>query len=264
MLAFERHNKILELLYKDKKVTTDGLSKLINVSACTIRNDLNKLEKDGLIKRIHGGAVLPQTIQRELSFPSRKSKNQNEKNAIGKKAYDLVKDGQCIIIDASSTSMSFAKYLNKTDFRITVITNGIYTALELKDNNNINVILVGGVVRPKSGSLEGLMGKNLISQINADVAFLSARGFTMEEGLTEFNIYEAELKKLLISRARKVVAMLDFSKLEVNSISSFADSKQVDTIITDYNSQKDILEKYEKCGIDVIVAQRDMEKAIQD
>lgn len=254
MLAFERHNKILELLYKNKKVTTYGLSQLIDVSACTIRNDLNKLEKDGLIKRIHGGAILPQTVQRDLSFPSRKSKNQAEKNTIGKKAYDLIKDGQCIIVDASSTSVSFAKYLNETDLRITVITNGIYTALELKDNNNINVILVGGVVRPKSGSLEGLMGKNLISQINADTAFLSARGFTLEEGLTEFNIYEAELKKLLVSRANKVVAMLDFSKLGVNSISSFADSKKVDTIITDENSSQDLLKKYREYGINIIVA----------
>lgn len=254
MLAFERHNKILDLLYENKKVTTHGLSKLINVSECTVRNDLNKLEKDGLIKRIHGGAILPQTIQKDLSFPIRKSKNQSEKNCIGKKAYDFIKDGQCIIIDASSTSMSFAKYLSKTNLRITVITNGIYTALELKDNNNINVILVGGVVRPKSGSLEGLLGKNLICQINADIAFVSARGFTIEQGLTEFNIYEAELKKFLISRAKKIVALLDFSKLEINSISSFANLEQVDTIITDYTSSHDILEKYKKHGVEIIIA----------
>ncbi len=152
MLAFERHNKILDLLYKNKKVTNDNLSKLIGVSACTIRNDLNKLEKDGLIKRIHGGAVLPEIINRDLSFPSRKSKNQVEKNVIGNKAYDFIKDGQCIIIDASSTSISLARRLSKTNLRITVVTNGIYTALALKDNNNINVILVGGVVRPKSGA----------------------------------------------------------------------------------------------------------------
>jgi DeoR/GlpR family transcriptional regulator of sugar metabolism len=252
MLAFERHNKILDLLYENKKVTTHSLSELINVSECTVRNDLNKLEKDGLLKRIHGGAVLPQAIQQDLSFPNRKSENQSEKNCIGKKAYEFVEDGQCIIIDASSTAMSFAKYLSKTDFRITVITNGIYTAFELKDNSNINVILVGGVVRPKSGSIEGLLGKNLISQMNADIAFVSARGFTIEQGLTEFNIYEAELKKLLISRAQRVIAMLDFSKLEVNSISSFADLNQIDTIITDGNSQEEVLQKYREHGINVM------------
>ncbi|AZV58644.1 DeoR/GlpR family DNA-binding transcription regulator [Clostridium sp. AWRP] len=259
MLAFERHNKILDLLYKNKKVTTQDLSRLIDVSACTIRNDLNKLEKDGLIKRIHGGAILPEAIQRDLSFPSRKSKNQIEKNAIGKSACDFIKNGQCLIIDASSTAISLAKYLNKTDLRITVITSGIYTALELKDNNNINVILVGGVVRPKSGALEGLLGKNLISQINADVAFVSARGFTLEEGLTEFNIYEGELKKFLISRSKKVVALLDSSKLEVSSISSFADSKKLDTIITDFNSPTNVLDKYRKYGINVIVAPKEDE-----
>ncbi len=105
--------------------------------------------------------------------------------------------------------------------------------------------------------MEGLLGKNLVSQINAEIAFISARGFTVEQGLTEFNIYEGELKKFLISRAKKIVAMLDFSKLEVNSISSFADPKRVDTIITDFNSSKELLEKYKKYGIDVIVAEKD-------
>lgn len=257
MLAFERHNKILDLLYENKKVTTQELENLLKVSACTIRNDLNKLEKNGLLKRTHGGAMLPQNVQMDLSFTNRQSKNQSEKNIIGKYACSLIKNGQCIIIDASSTSIFLAKYLNTTNLRVTVITNGLFTALELKDNHNINVILVGGVVRPKSGSLEGLLGKNLISQINADVAFLSARGFTLEEGLTEFNIYEAELKKLLVSRAKKIVALLDFSKIGTNSISSFAQSNQVDTIITDFNSPSSTLDEYKKSGINVLVCKED-------
>lgn len=254
MLAFERHNKIIELLYKNKKVTTNELMDILDVSVCTIRNDLNKLEKDGLLKRIHGGAILPPGLMPEQSYTFRVSRNQHEKNIICKKAFEFINDTQSIILDASSTVIALAKLISNSNFRLTIITNGILTALELKDNPNINVILTGGVVRPKSTALEGLLSKNLISQINADFAFVSARGFTLDEGLTEFNIYEAELKKLLLSRAKKIIALLDSSKLEENSIYSFANPDQINTIITDSKAPSAYIEKYKSAGINIIIA----------
>lgn len=253
MLAFERHNKIIDLLYKNKKVTTNELVNLLHVSVCTIRNDLNKLEKDGLLKRIHGGAIIPQGIMPDQSYNSRQSKNQFEKNIICEKAFELIKNDQSIILDASSTVITLAKLIYNSNLRLTVITNGINTALELKDNSNINVILTGGVVRPKSTALEGILGKSLISQINADIAFVSARGFTLEEGLTEFNIYEAELKRLLLSRTKSIIALLDSSKLEDNSIYSFAKPNQIKTLITDSKASLECVDKYRKAGINVIV-----------
>ncbi|WP_315115895.1 DeoR/GlpR family DNA-binding transcription regulator [uncultured Clostridium sp.] len=252
MLAFERHNKILEMLYKNKKVTTQELEKLFNVSPCTIRNDLNKLEKNGLLERMHGGAVLPQSSLIDLSFSAREAQHQLEKENICKKASEFITGNQCIIIDASSTTLYLSKYMDNVK-NLTVITNGLYIADKLKDNTNINVILTGGVVRPKSNSLEGLLGKNLVEQINADIAFVSARGFTLDEGLTEFNIYEAELKKLLISRAKKVIALMDYSKVGKNSISSFAKTSQVNTLITNSKVSKEVIKEYEGNGLEVIL-----------
>lgn len=253
MLAFERHNKILELLYNNKKVTTNELTNILNVSVCTIRNDLNRLEKDGLLKRIHGGAIIPPGLKPEHSYTSRVSKNQYEKNIICKRAFEFIKDTQSIILDASSTVIALAKLINNSNFRLTIITNGILTALELKDNPNINVILTGGVVRPKSAALEGLLGKNLISQINADYAFVSARGFTLEEGLTEFNIYESELKRLLLTRAKNIVALLDSTKLEKDSIYSFSMPEQLNALITDAKAPQQYIEKYKSAGINTFI-----------
>ncbi|MGF7431905.1 DeoR/GlpR family DNA-binding transcription regulator [Thermoanaerobacterium thermosaccharolyticum] len=259
MLAFERHNKIIDLLYKNKKVTTIELANFLGASVCTIRNDLNKLEKDGLLKRIHGGAIIPEGTIPDQSYNLRQSKNQFEKNIICEKAFEFIKDNQSIIIDASSTVIALSKLIFNSNFRLTVITNGINTALELKDNPNINVILTGGVVRPKSNALEGILGKNLISQVNVDMAFISAHGFTLEEGLTEFNIYEAELKKLLLSRTKNIIALLDSSKLENNSIYSFAKASQINILITDSKASQEIVNKYRKAGINVIVVNKQID-----
>lgn len=256
MLVVERRNRILELLYKNKKISVHELEKLLKVSACTIRNDLVKLEQDGLIERTHGGAVMPKHFHHDLSFSFRQGRNQEEKDVICDRALEFLERVQCVILDASSTSLTLAKKINshnKITETLTVITNGLYTAQELKDNPGINVILIGGVVRPKSGSLEGLLGKGLLSQINADIAFVSAQGFTLEEGLTDFNVYEAELKRQMVTRARRVIALLDNTKIDKISIASFAKPKQVDTIITDDRSSEEILSHYREANINVII-----------
>jgi DeoR/GlpR family transcriptional regulator of sugar metabolism len=254
MLAFERYNKIIELLHENKKVTTDELNKFFGVSSCTIRNDLNKLEKDGLLRKIHGGAVLPYNQDKNIDFNARQKSNMSEKDAICKCALKYVRNGQCILLDASSTSLTLAKHLHSFD-RLTVVTTGIYTALELKDDPNITVILTGGVVTKKSSSLEGLLGKNLVSTINADIAFVSAHGFTLEEGLSDFNVYEAELKKTLVKRAKKTIALLDYSKLGRNSTASFALTNEVNLIITDDKADKSLLDEYRKANINIEVCE---------
>ncbi len=254
MFVTERRNRILELLYKDKKISIRKLQTNLDVSACTIRNDLRKLEENGLIQRTHGGAVMPNFIQQDLSISFRKNKNAEEKSAICKEAAALVREGHCIFLDGSSTAFILAKHLKNKE-RITVITNGLYTALELKENPNINVILTGGVMCPKSASMEGLLGKDLITQINADIAFVSAKGFSLKEGLTDFNVYESELKKLMLSRVKKIVALVDYSKLDNISTASFVKPEQIDILITDANIPPQLLQEYKNAGLNMKVAQ---------
>ncbi len=211
-----------------------------------------KLEKDGLLRRIHGGAVLAENDSNIVNFHSRERKNSTEKAEICQAALQHINNGQCIILDASSTALALANSLDQFD-RLTVITNGIYTMMTLKDKPNITVIMAGGIVTKNSGSVEGLLGKDLFSEINIDIAFVSAQGFSLDAGLTDFNIYEAGLKKLMIQRAKTRIALLDHTKLDNVSIASFAGKGDLNLLITDKNAPMDIIEKYRAANLNVEV-----------
>nr|WP_126426172.1 DeoR/GlpR family DNA-binding transcription regulator [Brevibacillus marinus] len=254
MFANERKNKILEFLQKKQRATVKELSEIFNVSDATLRADLNRMEEEGLLIRTHGGAMIDDSKHLENSFSFREKKNRAEKIAIGNKAVELIQDGQCIILDGSSTALELARVLRKKQIRLTVVTNGIYTATELKENPGITVILVGGVLRIGSFSAEGTLGADILSQINVDTMFTSASGFSFADGLTDFNVYEVELKKIMVNTASRTIALLDHSKMEKSSIASFAKIHQIDTIITDDKTPRSVLEQIEKKGIKVILA----------
>lgn len=255
MLAIERKKFILNYLKEHGNITTNEVCQLLKVSPATARNDLNRLEKEKLILKIHGGASLLEAEENICSsvpyvFGRQQHVRWQEEGAIADAAVRLIEDNQCIIIDASSAALILAKKLAQFS-RLIVVTNGVYTMLELKDMPNVTVIFIGGIVTKKSGSVEGLLGKELLNHINADLAFVSAKGFTLKEGLTDFNIYEAELKREMLKHSRTRVALLDSSKLENTSTAGFCVAEDVDILITDAKAPDDVLKQYQKAGIQV-------------
>lgn len=259
MMLLERQNLILDYLKKNRKATTNELSEMLDVSATTIRTDLNQMEKEGLLTKTHGGAIFRERDEekRELTvrpyhFQERELENIREKEQIAKKALPMIKDNMCIILDASSTAYTLAGMLAGFG-KLTVVTNGIYTALALKDMPGITVILTGGIVTQQSASIEGLLGLDLLSRINADAAFLSARGFSIDEGLTDFSIYEADLKREFVRRSAKCVALVDHTKFDTVSISSYASVDDINLVITDDGISPTTVELYEKSGVSIIV-----------
>ena len=252
MFANERREKILENLHDKKRVTVKELSELLSVSEATLRSDLKTMEEANQLRRTHGGAVLEDKTKTENSFSERKKKNQDEKKKIGSKAAELVFPGQCIILDASSTALEMARVLKDQPIRLTVVTNGIASAMELKENPNITVILLGGLLRVGSVGVEGVMGASLLKDINVDTMFTSAKGFTLKDGLTDFNVYEVELKKLMKDVSKKVIALLDYTKMGRVSISPFATSEEIDTLITDSSLPKEAIAKISKTKINLI------------
>ena len=252
----DRLNKLLELISEKKEVKTKDLISHFNVSGATIRNDLARLEAQNLIKRVHGGVIFVErttTMESFESFVSRSHSNVKEKKAIAKEAIKIISDRSTIMLDASSTVLNLAYLLDSMN-RLTLITNGVQTAIEVQKHPNFNVILIGGTLRNNSTAIEGLQGAGLLNNLNADILFTSAHGFTIENGLTDFNIYEVELKKLMASRARKIVALLDHRKIGNSSTSSFCETKNIHTIITDELTDKTYIEKIRNLGINVIIA----------
>lgn len=254
VFAIERKKQVLDYLKQHQRATVKELSLLFNVTEATLRSDLSVLENEGHIQRIHGGAVLVDDTSSEYSFHVRATKNRQEKESIGKKAADMLENGQCILLDASTTGIEMARALKNRKVRLTVITNGLYTAMELQDNPEITVIVTGGILRVGSISLEGTLSKHIFNEINVNMAFFSARGFTFEDGLTDFNMYEVELKKMMVASSPHVVALLDHSKIGKSSLASFAKPEEVKTVITDQKTPDSVINEFNQKGITVVQA----------
>lgn len=260
MLAVERHRLIQELLNEKGQITTNELCRRLSASPATIRNDLNKLSELHLLQKTHGGAVscFPEKNASDpglqpintLSFKSRENVNSRQKEAISEAALSYIQDNQCILLDASSTALALARKLHRFN-KLMVITNGIYTMLTLKDIPNITVILLGGIITKNSGSVEGVLGVELLNHLHIDQAFVSAYGFTTEEGLTDFNVYEVELKRAMMKSCKNVIALLDSSKFENTSAESFIPTEEISAILTDDGLDEELFKKYQEQGVNI-------------
>lgn len=253
MFASERRNKVMQLLYDKKRITVKELAIQIGVSEATLRTDLSKMENQGLLARTHGGAVLREEADNETSFSVREKKNKKEKTKIAEKAFELIEQKQSILLDASSTALELARFIKNKPIRLTVVTSGLQTALELKDNPDITVILIGGVVTNKSTSIEGTLGINILDHVNIDIMFTSANGFSIESGLTDFNLYEVELKKEIVKRSKEVIAIIDSSKIGTTSSGIFAKLDEIDKLITDKPITEELSESLLDRNIEIIV-----------
>lgn len=254
MFVSERRSQIMHFLQDKQRLTVKELASKIGVSEATLRSDLNQMEEEGLLTRTHGGAILNEFATSETSFSARAKRNQKEKRLIAEKALDFVVEKQCILLDASSTTIELAYLLKQKNIRLTVITNGVKTALELNENPNITVILIGGMLTKGSSSLEGTLGIDILDQVNIDLMFTSANGFTPESGLTDFNLYEVQLKRELVKKSKVVIALIDHSKIGTISSAVFAKTNQVNTIITDKEIEESITNELTSRNIELINA----------
>ena len=255
MFVSERRNKILHFLQDKQRLTVKELASKIGVSEATLRSDLNQMEEEGLLTRTHGGAILNEfATPLETSYSARSRRNQKEKRMIAEKALEHIQEKQCILLDASSTTMELAYLLKQKNIRLTVITTGVRTALELNENPHINVILIGGMLTKGSASLEGTLGLDIINQFNIDIMFTSANGFTPNSGLTDFNLYEVQLKKELGKKSNVVIALIDQSKIGTVSRAVFANVDQINTLITDNDVDEGISKELSSKNIKIINA----------
>lgn len=233
MIAPERRQNLIDLLRKQPGMRVPDIASALNVSEGTVRNDLNTLQAEGQLTRLHGGAVLSEQINlNNTSFTDRHREQAAEKEAIGRCAAQLVNDGDSILLDASSTIYYFAMALDNKQ-RLRVVTNGIDVARLLAKNPSNTVILIGGILSQDGSSLTGLFSEQAIRELRVQKAFVSASGFSIERGLTEVHLEEAQLKRKAIESAQQVFALLDSSKLGHEDLTPFARPEQICCIYTD-------------------------------
>ncbi len=250
-----RRMLILSELEKHGQVSVNDLSESLGVSSVTIRNDLEQLEKKNMLLRARGGAMKISQNHVGLDYPlsDKQKKHLTEKKEIGKKAVELIEDGNTIILDSGSTTFEVAKNLGKFE-ELTVITNAINVANLLAEYKNINVIVPGGTLRKNSMSLVGILAEKGFQNYFCDQLFLGVDGFDTNYGISTPNIEEAHLNQIMIGMSKKVIVVADSSKFNHRGFAFIAPVTKIHTLITDKGIPGDERAKLEALGIEVIVA----------
>lgn len=231
LLPAVRKNKIKQLLLENKNVTVVELSDKFSVSEETIRRDLKALENEGVAKRTHGGAVLAERVSGVVNTNDLKNIFVESKRTISKLARPLVKNGDCIFLDSSTTSYYVSDGLK--DMQLTVVTNSLDILTKLSRFPNINLIAVGGNLSRSRKCFVGINAIKILQNYYFDIALLSCRTLSLSEGVTDSNDEEAEIKRLVSERTRNLVLMADYSKFNKVSFTKVFDLNIIDYLITD-------------------------------
>jgi len=248
--AAERRQAIARVIEEKTRASVIELSKRLSVSEVTIRKDLAVLEEEGNVLRTHGGAISVGRSRAELAFEVRARLHRTEKSLIGAEAARLVEDGDSIALDASSTALQIARHL-KARRELTVVTNGMRVATELAGQPSITVLMPGGAVRWEAHSLVGKWGTTMLRQLNIQKAFVGAVGFTLEEGLTDVNADEAELKKAMVVTAKDVIGVFDHTKWNRVAMATFCPTDRLRIVISDDRAPAQAVAAARGLGIDV-------------
>ena len=234
MLTLERRNLIIQKLNTEGKIIVSTLAREFNVTEETIRRDIEKLEREGLATKTYGGAVSTSIQGKDLPYKIRKKSNVESKNKIAEVVANMIKDGDQIMLDASSTSLFVVRQIKQRN-NITIITNSLEILLELGDKTGWTILSTGGTLREGAYSLSGSSAERMIRDHHVDLAICSAKGLDSNMGITESNEKDAEMKKAIFNAANTRILVMDHSKFDNISFIKVCDIKDVDIIVTDKN-----------------------------
>lgn len=253
MFPEERRREIMTVLHLEGRCLVGGLSRALGVSEVTIRQDLDALEHQGLLRRTHGGAILGEKIGLERPFQIEETSHREEKERIAEAAIDLVATGDTVLLDVGTTVTAAARQLVTKNMNVTVITNGLNIASILEAGKDLTTIVTGGTLRAKQHSLVNPFGQLVLERMNADLAFIGISGIEAERGLTNVNAPEAEMKSLFIRAARRRVVLADATKIGKVALAKIADIDEVDTLITDRNADEQQVTRLRERGLEVLL-----------
>lgn len=254
----ERQNQILEHIAEHGEIRIQDICDHFDVSDMTARRDLNDLDRRGLLRRIHGGAIAGLGRSYEPAFQTRSGKNDQEKLAIGSAAAELIFDGDSIALDVGTTTLEVARQLEEKR-NLTIVTNCLQIANLLVDSLSLEVdarlIITGGIVRPRELSMIGNIPENAYRNFHTDKAFIGIGGIDLENGLTEYNIEDSQIKRILLENAGEKIVVADSTKFGVTTFNTVAPLTAVDTIVTDAGAPQGMVDSIRSLGINVILAE---------
>ena len=253
MFMEERLNEILEIIKEEKKVLVKELSAKFNVSESMIRKDLQRLEKEGKVKRTYGGAILERELSYDEKTNSRFFVDLESKSYLGKLVVDIIEDNDVIFLDISTTNHAIAMMLSDTKKNLTVITNMNRIAMEFDRAPNVHVILIGGHYNKRLGGTVGSAAVEQIKSFKITKAFIGAGGINVEDNfISNFNYDEAAVKKEILRCSKRRYIVANYEKLYKDGAYKFATLDDIDYIVTEKEPEESIKEILNQKEVKVI------------
>lgn len=254
MTITERHQFILEELQRKNRVTIQELSDQLEVSGVTIRKDLKALEERKLLFRTHGGASLQNPYALERPIQEKQYINASEKQQIARAAMGLIGQHDALMIGSGTTVFEFSRHLFP-ERPLTVITPALKVAMELSHRKNVEVLQLGGLIRPNSSSVAGNFAEYMLEYVSCGLLFLGVDGIDLDFGFTISNLTEAGLNQKMIRTAQSVVILADHTKFGRKGIAKICEFEQVQYVITDSGVAPEMVTALEEFGIEVIIGE---------
>ena len=260
MLATERVRRIREMLLEYKHVDINTLCSLLSVSMATVRRDLEKLEMEGFLNKVHGGAVLNDMVNFEVILSDSEDEHANEKVQIGRIAAEMILDNDIVFLGVGNTCLAIAKSLRDKQ-KVTVITNNINIVIELAPFPNIKVVVLGGDLEVLGNSL-GISGQYTIENVEKmyiNKTFLSVDGISLTHGYTVNSKDQGEVYKLLLKNSNDTILVADYSKFGKRAFAQVGEINAFEKIVTDINIDIEFKEFYYDNGVKVFITIEDLD-----
>jgi len=256
MSAEIRQRQLLDILRHTPAVAVSELARKFNVSESTIRRDLIKLQRDGIVRRVHGGAIVGDHFVHEPPFEIRKITHQDEKARVGKAASTIVNDGMTIFIDGGTTTPFIVPHLRgRKD--LTVVTVGLNVAYELSSLPSINTIQIGGELHIETQTFAGPLSLIALESfgLRCDLAFISAVGVAAEFGATNQILDRIPQKQKAIQLSHRVAIVVDGSKIGRVALARIISIEDIDVLVTDPSAPRGELDAIRRLGPKIIIAE---------
>jgi DeoR family fructose operon transcriptional repressor len=255
--ADERRTLILEHLARDQMVKVAELSDRFDVSEVSIRRDLDRLDRLGLLKRVHGGAVAIPSAALGQPHVTKMRHHVDEKERIGRAAAQMIHDGDRLIFDSGTTVLQIARSISGDLLNaghLTVITGSLPIVQELGPWKGVHLIVLGGIYLPDYEMIVGPQTIEHLNGLHADRVFLGTDGLTFSHGVTTANLLEAEVDRSMVEAASEVIVVADSSKIGVIGLTTILPVTNIDKLITDDKAPADFLAALREQGVEVILA----------
>ncbi len=251
MLAIERKNEILAKLRTEQRVLVSELAAHYAVTEETIRRDLDKLSREGYATKTYGGAIWGDSTRTDLSHTIRNKTNVEAKREIARLLSRIIRDGDHIMLDDSSTSLFVAKQIREKK-NLSIITNSVEIIMELSDVQGWNILSTGGMLKYESMALVGHQAEQMIRNYHVDRAIFSCKGVDLQNGVTDSSDFHSQVKRAMMASARQKILAVDSSKFDRTSFVRIAELTDLDAVVTEKQPSPEWMSSLSEASVDCI------------